>query len=523
MKKKTILSLLAGASLLFSMPSCMDLDETVYDKLAADNFGVTETEINALIGTVNNTLRRYFTGDYYALDDQAGSMSVKPTRQGGDWYDGGQYREIYMHDYTAQTSCIKNAWDIASESIGTCNAALSVVENSTCLTDEKKAQTLASIRGVRAFWFYKMVDLWGNVPMVISSEDKELPTCRPRQEVFDWLVSEVEEIAEQCPNREGNYGQFTKGAAYSLLAKLYLNADAWGVTTSTNNYQKVIEACDKVMAMGYILEPNWKDNFSLNNENSREAILAAIYSESDTQLQNQLHYNTLHYKDNIVFGASFSAWNGLCAQPDYARLFPEDDPRREGSFLMGKQYDPATGEVLMTAYDYELDHTLEITMMPGTEYDGTNWGAVLQQDGYRAFKWPYSSSVVDAMGNDYHIFRLADIYLMKAEALLRGGGSTAEATQLVNDVRTRAYGNSDHNYATVTLEDVQLERRLEFAWELTSRQDDIRFGCYTKGMWSSSNCERKADKYLELFPVSQDAWQSNPNLTQNPGYAAFAQ
>lgn len=519
--KKTIISFLAGASFLFSMSSCMDLDETIYDKLSADTFGKTETEINALVGTVNNTLRSYFSGDFYALDDQAGSMSVKPTRQGGDWYDGGQYREIYMHDYTAQTSCIRGAWGTASEAIGTCNSALAVIENSDAISDEAKAKNLASVRGIRAFWFYKMVDLWGNVPLVISSEDKELPECKSRQEVYDWVLSEVEAIADQCPDREGNYGQFTKGAAQALLAKLYLNAEAWGVTCSGNAYEKVISACDKVLAMGYILEPNWKDNFSLTNENSGEAILAAIFSESDTDKKNELHKNSLHYKQNLVYGAPFGAWNGLCAQPDYVKLFPEDDPRYEASFLMGQQYDLSTGEKLITAYNMDLNYTAEIAMMPGTEYDGTNWGAVVQQAGYRANKWPYSSSLNDAMGNDYHVFRLADIYLMKAEALLRNGGSVSEATNLVNTVRSRAYGNGDHNYKSVTLEDIQLERRLEFAWELTSRQDDIRFGCYDKGMWASSNCERKTGDHLKLFPVSQTAWQSNPKLTQNPGYPSF--
>lgn len=521
MKKKTIISFLTGASFLFSMSSCMDLDETIYDKLSADTFGKTETEINALVGTVNNTLRSYFSGDFYALDDQSGSMSVKPTRQGGDWYDGGQYREIYMHDYTAQTSCIRGAWNTASEAIGTCNSALSVIENSDAISDEMKAKTLASVRGVRAFWFYKMVDLWGNVPLVISSEDKELPECKSRQEVYDWVLSEVEAIADQCPDREGNYGQFTKGAAQALLAKLYLNAEAWGVTCPGNAYEKVISACDKVLTMGYILEPNWKDNFSLTNENSGEAILAAIFSESDTDKKNELHLNSLHYKQNLVYGAPFGAWNGLCAQPDYVKLFPEDDPRYEGSFLMGQQYDLSTGEKLITAYNMDLNYTAEIAMMPGTQYDGTNWGAVLQQEGYRANKWPYSSSLNAAMGNDFHIFRLADIYLMKAEALLRNGGSVSEANNLVNMVRSRAYGNSDHNYKSVTLNEILLERRLEFAWELTSRQDDIRFGCYDKGMWASSNCERKTGDHLKLFPVSQTAWQSNPKLTQNPGYPSF--
>ena len=91
MKKKSFIAFLLGASLLFT-PSCTNLDEDIYDKLPAESFGNTEIEINALLGTVYNTLKNYFNANYTALDDMGGSMSMKPTRKGGDWYDGGQYR-----------------------------------------------------------------------------------------------------------------------------------------------------------------------------------------------------------------------------------------------------------------------------------------------------------------------------------------------------------------------------------------------------------------------------------------------
>jgi len=121
------------------------------------------------------------------------------------------------------------------------------------------------------------------------------------------------------------------------------------------------------------------------------------------------------------------------------------------------------------------------------------------------------------MENDFHIFRLADVYLMKAEAIVRSGGSGTDAAQLINDVRQRAYGSADHNYTTVGLEEILLERRFELAWEGWSRQDDIRFDEFEEGMWAASNCERATGEHLKLYPISQDAWQVNPNLVQNPG------
>ncbi|MDD2951793.1 MAG: RagB/SusD family nutrient uptake outer membrane protein [Parabacteroides sp.] len=526
MKKKSVISFLAGASLLFSMSACTNLDETVYDKLSADSFGSTEIEINALVGTVYKTLKQYpADGNFLALDVMSGSDAVTPTRKGGDWYDGGQYREIYMHTWTAQTSCIKNAWSTASEAIGTCNSNMEVVKASEILSDARKTQLIAEIRGVRAFWIYKMMDEWGNVPLVTDYVDKELPTCQPRQTVFDWLITEVNEIKDQCPDRDGNYGKFTKGAAYTLLAKLCLNAEAWGVSYSGNAYQTVVESCDKVMSMGYTLESDFKKNFALDNSGSNESILAAPFSESDGDKDNrwQLMNRTLHYKDQMYYNNGISAWNGVCAQPDYVKQFSDDDPRKAATYLTGKMINSSTGEVIMTDHGFELNHTIDVAMLPGTEYDGTTWGAVNQHDGARCQKWPFDSpSLTNAMGNDFFIFRYADVLLMKAEALLRSGGSAAEATSLVNQVRERAFGDSDHNKATVTLNDVMLERRFELSWELHNRQDDIRFGVYEKGMWSASNCARKADAYLKLFPVSQDAYQSNDKLTQNPGYPAFS-
>jgi hypothetical protein len=519
--KKIIAILFAGIVSTLFMSSCTDLDEAVYDKLPADSFGSTETEVKALMGTVYNTLKTYRSARFLYLSESGGSVSVTPTRIGGDWYDGGQYRELYMHEWTALTAEIRNSWSAASTAIGTCNATISVLENSTFMTDAQKTENIASMRGVRAFWIYTMMDHWGNVPLVTDYSDKELPSVRPRQEVFDWLIQEVNEIAGQCPaGNYDNYGKFTQGSAYFLLAKLYLNAAAWKVNVSGDAWQQCIAACDKVLAMGYVLEPDYKTNFGVNDR-SREGIFTICFSESDTQNTCQLMNYTLHYADNASDGAKYGAWNGVCSQPDFVKLFDVEDPRYEATFRIGERRDIATGEMLLTGYKDPLIYTVDFTIIPGTEYDGGPWGAVVQEAGARCQKWPYSTSLTNAMGNHCHIFRLADIYLVKAEALLRGGGDVAEATRLVNAIRERAYGDATHNYATVDLAKVQLERRFELAWEAWSRQDDIRFGDFSKGYWSASNCPRNTSEHLLLYPIPQTAWQTNQNLVQNPGYPAF--
>ncbi|HBG41957.1 MAG TPA: RagB/SusD family nutrient uptake outer membrane protein [Porphyromonadaceae bacterium] len=520
-KKTIILSVLSGILWMAVSFSCTNLDEEIYDQLAGD-FPETEKQLNAVIGDVYNSLRTYWPGNYLYLSECAGSMAVTPTRLGGDWYDGGQYRELFMHTWTAQTSQVKTGWSNASNSIGKCNATLYIIEQTDVVSDDVKKILTAEVRGVRAFWYYTMLDYFGNVPLVTEyvPAGKTLPTNSSRQVVFDWLVEEVKEIAPSCPDASA-YARFTKGAAYTLLAKLLLNAEAWGVTYGGDAYKEASDYCDLVLGMDYILEPVWKDNFSLTNHNSREAIFAVAFSKTDTENQNQMMNRTLHYKDQLSLGGNFSAWNGICAQPEYVELFDVEDPRYAGSFLIGKQYDRATGKVIITDHGLELNHTVAVTMLPNTEYDGTPWGAVNQHDGARCLKWPYAQDLVNAMENDFHIFRLADVYLMKAEAVLRSGGGGADAAKWVDDVRARAYGNRDHDYKTVDLAKILLERRLELAWEGSSRQDDIRFGEFGKTMWKASNCERATGEHLKLYPISQDAWQTNPNLVQNQGYPKF--
>ncbi|MDR0349125.1 MAG: RagB/SusD family nutrient uptake outer membrane protein [Tannerella sp.] len=518
MKTKSIISILIGSVMMLSLSSCFNLDETIYDKIPADSFGKTEAEIESIIGPAYNTLKKYFPSRWLYLSECSGEMAINPTRRGGDWFDGGVYRDLHMHTWTAQTNTFRDCWDGATQSISSCNLIYETIHSAQALSDENKSAALAEIRGVRAFWLYALMDAFGNIPLAVDFNDTNLPATKSRQEAFDYIISELTDIKDMLRSdvSGASYGKFTKGAAYTLLAKMYLNADAWGVSTNKSNWQEVVAACDAVMGLNYILEPNWKTNFQVKNEDSREAIFGACYSANDTEDQNTLHFRTLHYKDNIALGGTWSSWNGICALTDYAKLFEVEDQRLEASFLTGEMKDPATGEVLITAHERPLIHYIDVIQIEGSQYEGSTWGQVNQEDGFRCHKWPYDKGTLGAMENDFHIFRLADVYLMKAEALVRMGGDNALATQLVNTIRERGFGDATHNYTSVTLDDIFRERKLEFAWECHSRQDCIRFGTYQNARYLKLDTHGK--DYLNIFPVPQTAIDANRNLTQNPGY-----
>lgn len=504
----TVLVLMGG---IFS---CTNLDETVYDTIPADEFGKKPAEINAIIAPIYKTLKSVFPGDVFLISEATGDMAITPTRVGGDWWDGGVHMVLKLHSWHARNGLINGSWNACMSGITSCNQIYATIEGSE-MDEDLKAQTLAEIRGIRAFWYYILIDYFGNAPLVSDYESTDLPSMTDRKTLYNFVVSELNEIKDnlRADVTGESYGKFTQGAAYTLLAKMYLNAEVW---TGTPNWQGVIDATDKVMSLDYIIEPNWKTNFEVNNEVSREIILPIAFGKDDGG--NHIHKRTLHYLDPIALGMTVGTWNGVSAQPDYVKQFDDADNRKKGSFLIGPMIDPATGEVLITGHARPLNHTIDFNMIPGSLREGM-WGEVHQEEGARCNKWVYEKGLANSdMENDFAIFRLADVYLMKAEALVRLGQNNSEATSLVNTIRERGFGDNSHNYTSVTLENVRMERRLELAWENSNRQDLIRFGKFLDPGYLRPTASAS---HLLLFPIPETAWETNNNLVQNPGYPSF--
>ena len=124
------------------------------------------------------------------------------------------------------------------------------------------------------------------------------------------------------------------------------------------------------------------------------------------------------------------------------------------------------------------------------------------------------------MNNDYVVFRLADVYLMKAEAILWNGGDPAAALDLVNKVRERAFKNPDNDLTSVDLDGVLSERAFELAWEGPRRQDLIRYEIASgKEYWSKPwRFKPETTSKVLLYPIPLSALDVNSNLKQNPGY-----
>ncbi len=506
---KYMISLLIIMVILPVEQSCTNLDEEIYDQIPVEQFGQTQQQRNALIAPIYRSLKNIFPGDYFNMVEAVSDMAVTPTRKGGDWWDGGQFKEFRLHRWSPSTSALTNSYNNFMSAVANCNMIYYMINTNEGISAEEKNAILAEVRAVRAFWYYMLVDNWGNVPITTDFLDKTKPATKSRAEVYNFIVTELNAVKDQLRDDVGlaSYGKMTKGAAYTLLAKVYLNAEVW---SGTPEWQNCIDACDAVMELPYILEPNWKANFQVKNETSKEIIFPCVFSTSDGG--NHFAQRTLHYNDPIALGLNIGTWNGISAMPDYVKAFDADDKRLNGSFLIGPMNDPATGEVLKTAHGRDLIHTIDIEMT-NIEDD---WGEVEQEEGARINKWEFEPGQNGDAENDFAVFRLADVYLMKAEALVRLGIDNEIATDLVNEVRERAFDDPAKLFTSVTLEDIYKERRFEFAWECMTRQDMIRFGKFLDPIpeWKPYTSD---SKYL-LFPIPRTALEANDQLDQNPGY-----
>ncbi|HCE58690.1 MAG TPA: RagB/SusD family nutrient uptake outer membrane protein [Prolixibacteraceae bacterium] len=510
MKKLKILSFIFALSLVFVHQSCTNLDEEVYDKLPVDEYGAKSSEINSLIAPMYRTLKNLYPGNFFLLSECSSDMAITPTRKGGDWWDGGQFKELRLHSWTQGTNLVKDSYNSAMNAISTCNKIYSMIEENDAIED--KESILAEVRGVRAFWYYMLIDYYGNVPIVTDFKDTSKPKTKSRKEVYAFVISELEAIKDKVRDdvTASSYGKITKGVVNTILAKMYLNALVWNPDGGAK-WAECVSACDEVLKLPYIIEPNFKASFAVQNQSSKEIIFPIVFSTSDGG--NHIHKRTLHYLDPIPLNLKVGTWNGISAMPEYVRAFDLEDKRLGWSFLSGPMHG-LDGKILITAHGRELIHTVDITYKYNIDADG--WGQTEQEDGVRCSKWDFENGLNGDMENDVAIFRLADVYLMKAEALTRLGQNNAEATRLVNELRKRAFPGDDSKLkAAVTLDDIYAERRFELAWESSTRQDMIRFGNFLKEI---PGWKKQSDQKYLLFPIPRTAIDANPELTQNPGY-----
>ena len=378
------------------------------------------------------------------------------------------------------------------------------------VSDELKAtiQTFrAEARFLRALSYWHGLDLFGSIPFFTENDDIGVvaPDQAPKEQIFNFIESELKEIESQLPDAgAGQYGRADKGAAWALLAKLYLNATVY---TGQDKNAECITYCNQLISSNaYELDDQFEHLFQADNHTSPEIIFPIAFDGLRTQTWGGMTFLTHAPVGGSMDPGSYGidgGWWGVRTTSAFVDQFPDE-----------------TGDIDARGMFYTDGQTKEIASI--SEF--TNGYAYpkfvnVTSDGQQGANATFPDT-------DFPMFRLADVYLTYAEAVVRGGsgGNRATALGYVNAIRDRAYGNTD---GRITDGDLNLdflidERSRELAWEAHRRTDLIRFGQLTdQGIWpwKGGVAEGKlTESFRNLYPIPSSELLANPKLDQNTGY-----
>lgn len=493
--------------------ACTDLDETLYDVVPMDQYGTTEAEIATITGAAYASLRGFADGDagvtayptsefVMFADEVPTDEACIPTR-GTDWYDNGVYIDLHQHTFKADNKCFNGYWRYCYNGITSVNSVIYQIEQAG-MTDDKSAPILAELRTLRAYYYWLLVNSFGDVPIVTDFTATELPAKSSRTDVFAFIEKE---IVESIPDLSSNksYGRMTAPVAYALLARLYLNAEVY---TGKARWQDCLDACD--MVNGYSLEADYAANFKISSVSSDEIILAVPYDHAQGTVGNYMQSMSLHYQQWRVWdvtqpGGGWSA-NGFAAVPGVYSSFDESDVRRE-SLMIGEQRRKDNGSIIITDNGNQLIYTENIDKLNNSD------GAAAECQGARMFKYEQDNSSWER-DNDLVLMRYAEILMMKAECYWRLGYANT-GLPFINEIRQRA---GLANVTELTEELLDNEYLHEFLFEGIRRTQQIRFGTYFGTWWEHEPSSLDASGASALFPIPESILALNPNLSQNNAY-----
>ena len=551
MKRYRFLFLLLTA---LSMTSCLDehpkdqLDEDAIYGSASDIYINAVASLYNYIGGANEsegiqgTCRGIY--DYNTLTTDEAMIPIR----GGDWYDGGLWNAMYQHRWTADDQSLYDTWKYIYKVIVLANKSLDIISSkSGLLTAAQQEEYRAEVRAIRAMFYYYAMDMFGRVPLVLSTDEQRYSSLfqgqTDRSSVFHFVFQELQQVLPSLPdqhsNKEGNYyGRITQPVVNFLLAKLALNAeiymyDDWtrgyanrpkgsdihfsvpaadasshGGDKELNAWETCIYYCDKLAEEGYVLESDDAFNFSTHNETSKENIFTIPMDKNI--YTNQFHYlfRSYHYTHGGALG--WGSENGTCATISTMKANhygeADEDARCKMNFV--------AGVVKVDGHELLMDNGKPLEYQPFEVAQNLTNSKFIKTAGARMAKYEVDrTSYMDGklQSNDIVLFRYADALLMKAEAKVRNGENGDEE---LNRIRARV----GMPYRKATLDNILEERLLELVWEGWRRQDLIRFGKFTGAYDLRTPLQGESSGYTTVFPIPQKCIDLNSELVQNKGY-----
>ena len=528
---KKIIIILSVISAILGAQSCRKLDVDVESQYVKGNFPSTTSDYAALFGTMYSNLSSQYGVPYWRMQELSTDAAILPARD-GNFDDGGQFRQLHYHTWTVDHPNVRDIWQWGFGGINNCNRLINLTNESNG-SDAAKQSSLAEVKAMRALYYFFMMDLYGNVPIINTFPVSTLPGNQTREKVFEFIEKELKELLPQLPqrinaNRVLWYARPTRAMAFALLQKMYLNAEVY---TGKPRYAESVVMGDSVLKnTNYFLDTKYADVFDVNNgPQINETIFAVAYDQQipGNQMTRFGFYPALAPAYGINVGFSIA----MSTTPEYYNRFNLNGDIRNTFWLIGKQFAPDANRkpdlskpVMIAGTNTQIEITPDLILKPGKPMDVGNTVAD-QAKGVRSVKyWPDVNAIQATRlnSNDIPFLRLADVMLMKAEAILRGAtvttvnGELQTPLLLVNKIRSRAGAPLA---ISITLETLLDERAREFSWEAWRRNDLIRFGKFEiEYPLQNDILTMNKDVTRRLFPIPANELRLNTNLKQNPGY-----
>jgi hypothetical protein len=487
---------------------CTNLDEEILDGVANKTSGGEKIDATAVLAKAYEGLRDFNgQGTMFAMDEMSTDAMVGPTR-GGDWDDNGSWRQLHNHSWGPDHLEVRGAFNQLLSHAYNCNL---VIENGGSATE------VAQARFLRAWYYYNVVDLFGQAPYRAPGTDLLAePTVWTRAEATAFIIKELEEVVSALPSRNASDpGVASKDAAHFLLAKLYLNKGVFTAAAPEGPYTFAAADMTKVVqhvdALTNTLETSgdaYWNNFKPENNTSSEVIFSSKNRRGKPDGNTQSRWRMSNHYNQTPGG-----WNGFSTLGEYYDRFSANDKRikftndsivkkmgNPAGYQIGQQYAPGGVKPLEDRNGNPLNFTKAVTLVVS--------GDAIEYAGIRGVKYVPDFENLDQPENDLVLFRYADALLMKAEAIARGGSGSVGT--IMSDLASRAGVTA----APATLDGIYAERGRELWWEGWRRNDMIRFNKFLAARQLKPGVSN--NKYL-LYPIPADAL-FNSNLKQNPGY-----
>lgn len=251
--KNIFFTIASAVCIAVVLSSCHKTDVTVDTQLTPEVFPQTPAQYQAVTGSVYIALRSDYAGAYFFSQSHTTDKNLLAVF-GPDWIDGNRYMELHRHTWTKDNSGVSAIWYYFTNMIGVTNQTLSIFKAAP--ESAAKTSSIAELRTLRAFAYFMGMDNFGGVPLDTVYGNKELQPRATRTQVFNFIESELK---ASIPNLKSDvtaatYGLVTKYFTYSLLAKLYLNAEVY---TGTPRYDDCIAACDEIVSSTSIRWSLW--------------------------------------------------------------------------------------------------------------------------------------------------------------------------------------------------------------------------------------------------------------------------